>query len=1495
MSDRFWREVTPSRFPHEREALDYLRQNLPDHEPWRVWSNFDFMADDGSINEVDALVVSRVGFFLIEIKSHSGEVSGDQGSLYFRGETLPKVIDHPRRLTSLKCKRLIALIRRSRAAQRRRLELPRLEELVFLSHATASKLAMPAAASVVFRDGLGLPRVIEALTERKAPGLRPQPQVYGDKPLAKLITEALEEIGIVRRPSRARIGDYQVQARLQESAVYRDFAGHHVNVPDVPLRIRRYFMPRNSPLAGEQIGKATQREYRLLSHLNHPGILGARGFTTDEHGPVLIFEHDPAAVRLDRYLAEHGAELGVEERLNLLRKIAEPLRFAHDRGIVHRCLSPQSILVLPDAQGRPKGVKLMNWSTGAFGAFDSGEGTAVRTIVSATLHPEAYQEEASALYLAPELRRDPAAKDPTLDVFSLGAIAYHVFTGGPPGATPEELYERIREHGLDLGAALDAAPAPLTSLIARATRADVPGRFETVAEFLLALDEAETELSLPDTVVTDPREAGPGNTFPDGTRIVHRLGSGATAIAFLVQRGPEETPDSFVLKIAREPDHGSRMRREAAILRQLDHPRIARFVEDFDVGGFPGFLTKPASRETLRTRLRKDGAFQLELLERFGDQLLDALVYLEGRGINHRDVKPDNIAVSDDDKKRPLGLVLFDFSLSDTALDQIDVGTPQYLDPFLPDRRPKRWDLQAERFSAALTLHEMATGTLPEWGDGKSDPRLTAAEARLIGDLFPQGVRTSLLAFFRRALAADPTARFDNAEAMREAWKRAFHATDQPTPHAGPTPAAGSDVARVVDALREKTPLTELAFSTRARNALDKLDLFTVEALLATPPGRITRVRGVGEKTRAEIQDAIRKLRPLFPEIEIGKAPEPEEETPAPAPGAPRASGASGASLAEPHPAAGAGAPVESPEPVSPAGAAAPEGTAAAPAPSSQGSETGAGHRTVPPSEPSESKSPDGELPRDLDRLLARLRRGSGSQPARRLRILDAVLGLDTTPFQALDFPNQSRAAEKLELNPGTVSAELSALRTLWHDDPAFALLRDDLAQVLDRNGGILTPREAAEALLVERGSIEPRDAALQIAAALARAVTEAEAAASQPRWLLRRRDHTAWLAASDDHVAYAARILAKGDALADADPLPGRDAVEAALLDVARPYQGGSGGDLPAIPAARLARLVASAEPTIALSARGELYRAPLAPDRAVRLALGALVGAGRRHPKSRRDPRFEGVRTITPDEIHERIRSRYPEVAELPDRPALDELLAAAGWSGAWSDEDGAYRLRVGDALSVASASQTSLRTFRPTSDLPLVPQELAEARRFEADLRATVENRRFQLLKTSMTELDRAAALLRRRFPDLEIVDLDAELIDAIDVTLARRRVDPELFHAAEARGPGDPSGWSRVKRVVEEAVELVTERLLAGRTPICLRNVGLLARFDAWKPLHELNGIAGGSGERACLVLIPGDQASPLFTLFHKAVPALPNQATVVAEPWLREVHLGPVPN
>src|SRR5688500_14172319 len=132
MSPSRWKAITPSNFPWEREALDFIREYLPDREPYRAWSNFEFISEYGTINEVDLLVLKPQGFFLVEIKSRPGIISGDAMTWVWNHEGRITTDDNPLQLANRKAKRLISLLKKQSAA--RKVKLPYLEPLIFSSH-----------------------------------------------------------------------------------------------------------------------------------------------------------------------------------------------------------------------------------------------------------------------------------------------------------------------------------------------------------------------------------------------------------------------------------------------------------------------------------------------------------------------------------------------------------------------------------------------------------------------------------------------------------------------------------------------------------------------------------------------------------------------------------------------------------------------------------------------------------------------------------------------------------------------------------------------------------------------------------------------------------------------------------------------------------------------------------------------------------------------------------------------------------------------------------------------------------------------------------------------------------------------------------------------------------------------------------------------------------------------------------------------------------------
>ena len=172
------------------------------------------------------------------------------------------------------------------------------------------------------------------------------------------------------------------------------------------------------------------------------------------------------------------------------------MKYAHGKGVQHRSLSPQSILVVDPAAAEPE-LKIFNWQTAAREIASSTNSPGGKG-VTATVHLEHLVEDASTGYMAPEAMRDNEGGE-HLDVFSLGALAYHLFAGRPPATSFIELQQKIRDsEGLQISAAVDGTSAALQELIQFSTYPEVTSRYATVDEFLKQLEQVEDQLTSPE-------------------------------------------------------------------------------------------------------------------------------------------------------------------------------------------------------------------------------------------------------------------------------------------------------------------------------------------------------------------------------------------------------------------------------------------------------------------------------------------------------------------------------------------------------------------------------------------------------------------------------------------------------------------------------------------------------------------------------------------------------------------------------------------------------------------------------------------------------------------------------------------------------------------------------------------------------------------------------------------------------------------------------------
>lgn len=857
LPDSRWHVVTESEFAWEREALEWLRQHIPDAEPWHVWTNFEFIDDYGNVSEVDALVIAPSTIYLIEIKSRPGVVGGDAHTWSWRTDSGERLLDNPLLLANRKAKRLASLLRAQPAITRGKHGLPRIEALVFLSDARVRcQLEGRARSGVVLRGRPGHPQD-DGLIAAMQPGPDASPLHRIDRLHARAIARAIEEAGIRKSNRERQVGDYRLVKLLEDRDSYQDWVGMHRTV-GVERRLRIFPLGRaTSAEERDSRIRQAQREFTILQGIEHPGFLRCSEYKDSDLGPALIFDHDPRAVRLDHLIREVGVRLTLGQRLHLVRSIAETLSYAHRQRVHHRALTPRCVLVRDIESAEPR-IQLMDWQTAARPTA-STLATRMHGATVGTRHVDVYVDDPGLIYLAPELIGANAQNGVAADVFSLGCLAWLIFSGQPPAASSHELNERVRRGpGLRLSDVLNGCSSKMQELVQIATGPGPSDRYATIREFLEELHALEDELTQPDPEQTvDPGVAVANSRIDGGFTVLRKLGRGSSSDALLVRRDGSDVP--CVLKVAIDPAHNDHLDAEAEALEKCRSEHIVALQGRVTVRGRRGLLLSSAGDATLAELLRRDGRPTLELLQRYGDQLLDAVRHLEDQAVVHRDIKPENIGIGTASNGR-LRLVLFDFSLSRMPPDNIRAGTPPYLDPFLELRSHRRWDLYAERYAAAVTLYEMAVGKPPRWGDGQTAPQLTDAEASIEREALHPAVRDGLSAFFARALSRHCSARHDNAEDMLRAWRAAF---EQPAPAA----AAEDDFTRIARDARPQTTMAELGYSLEAQDILSRMGVVDVAGLLQVDRIRFRYLKGVGDRLRREIRLKAKQLAQLRPEL----------------------------------------------------------------------------------------------------------------------------------------------------------------------------------------------------------------------------------------------------------------------------------------------------------------------------------------------------------------------------------------------------------------------------------------------------------------------------------------------------------------------------------------------------------------------------------------------------------------------------------------------------
>jgi TolB-like protein len=223
-----------------------------------------------------------------------------------------------------------------------------------------------------------------------------------------------------------------------------------------------------------------RREIELAASLQHPHIVPVHA--AGRAGTLLYYTMPYVEGESLRGRLTREGELPISDTVRILSEVARALTYAHRRGIVHRDIKPDNILL---AEGEAQVTDF-----GIAKAISASAREATLTSIGLALGTPAY--------MAPE----QAAADPTadhrVDLYALGVVAYEMLAGQPPfaGRTPQQL---IAAHATEAPMPIEqrrpSVPGPLAHLIARLLAKHAADRPQSADEVLTALQTATTPVS----------------------------------------------------------------------------------------------------------------------------------------------------------------------------------------------------------------------------------------------------------------------------------------------------------------------------------------------------------------------------------------------------------------------------------------------------------------------------------------------------------------------------------------------------------------------------------------------------------------------------------------------------------------------------------------------------------------------------------------------------------------------------------------------------------------------------------------------------------------------------------------------------------------------------------------------------------------------------------------------------------------------------------------
>jgi serine/threonine-protein kinase len=494
-----------------------------------------------------------------------------------------------------------------------------------------------------------------------------------------------------------------------------------------------------------------ESEARHLAHRNHPAIPTTyhywASFSQSRRGPGYL-RRWIAGETMNARLRRRGTE-DVPEALRTLREIGSALSYLHDVGAVHGCVSTQTVWSTP--MGRL-------WIIGWQWAVPCGD-------IPAALTPDPRYMPVPSEWIGEDRLWSPT---PLTDQWQLAAICFDMLTGEVPPSAEAPPIQLLRPD----------CPQALGAILDRALHPDPTARFPSLAALLRAVDRVmggRTMVMLagdePEMLYTDETaEKRLRWALADDYEVLASLGEGSFGSVWRVRDlslGREVALKLLHPHVARDARAVGRFRREAKLAAQLAHPAIVP-IFDWDTRGDVSWYTMElAEGGSVADLVARSGPRMLTEIAPQIDFVLGGLAAAHAVGIVHRDLKPENVLI---DRYRRWRLSDFGIAHATGEESTGTSGTPAFAAP--EQLLGEVQESAADCFSLAAVVAFALSGD-PPFGD--QDGRTILAR-ELSGQLDLSRYEPEIAEWLRHGLAATPGDRFQDAAAMRTAWRAAVQA-----------------------------------------------------------------------------------------------------------------------------------------------------------------------------------------------------------------------------------------------------------------------------------------------------------------------------------------------------------------------------------------------------------------------------------------------------------------------------------------------------------------------------------------------------------------------------------------------------------------------------------------------------------------------------------------------------------------------------------------------